>query len=54
MGNPDVLKDLELTEDERIYGPILLGYPMVNPSESAVNSLAELRPKHKEPMVKWI
>jgi nitroreductase len=52
--NPDVVKILELKEGERIYGPILLGYPKVNPSESQVSTFAELRPKKKEPMVKWI
>ena len=53
-GDPDVVKALELTEDEQIYGPILLGYPKVNPGESVAKELAELRPKHKEPTVKWI
>jgi len=52
--NADVVQALELTDDERIYGPVVLGYPKVNPSESQVSTLAELRPKKKEPMIKWI
>ena len=52
--NTDVVQALELTDDERIYGPVVLGYPKVDPSESQVSTLAELRPKKKEPMIKWI
>jgi nitroreductase len=48
-GNADVVQTLELTDDERIYGPILLGYPKDDPS-----ALASIRPKKKEPMIKWI
>ena len=48
-GNADVVQALELTDDERIYGPILLGYPKEEPS-----ALASIRPKKKEPMIKWI
>ena len=50
----DVVQTLELKDGERIYGPIVLGYPKVDPSESQVSTLAELRPKKKEPMIKWI
>jgi len=39
-----VVKALELKEDEKIYGPILLGYPKVYPEP----------PKKKGPVVKWI
>ena len=53
-GDPDVIKALELTENEQIYGPILLGYPMVNPSEKMVSMRDELRPKHQDPIIKWI
>jgi nitroreductase len=53
-GNDDVVEALELTDDERIYGPVILGYPKVNPSEKQVNILEELRPKKKEPVIKWI
>ena len=45
---------LEVKKGERIYGPILLGYPKVNPSESQVSTLAELRQKKKDPIIKWI
>ena len=48
-GDADVVQALELTDDERIYGPILLGYPKEEPS-----ALASIRPKKKEPMIKWI
>jgi nitroreductase len=53
-GNADVVKTLELTKDERIYGPILLGYPKVNPSAQVANALASIGPKKKEPIIKWI
>jgi len=52
--NADVVQALELKEGERIYGPILLGYPKVDPSEKQVSILAELRSQKKEPMIKWI
>ena len=48
-GDADVVQALELTDDEQIYGPILLGYPKDEPS-----TLASIRPKKKEPMIKWI
>jgi nitroreductase len=53
-GNADVVQTLELTEDEQIYGPILLGYPKDDPSARVANALASLAPKKKEPMIKWI
>lgn len=40
----EIVKALELKEDEKIFGPILLGYPKVYPDP----------PKKKEPVVKWI
>ena len=48
-GNADVVKALELKDNERIYGPILLGYPKDEPAV-----LASIRPKKKEPITKWI
>jgi nitroreductase len=48
-GDADVVQALELTDDERIYGPIVLGYPKEEPGASA-----SIRPKKKEPVVKWI
>ena len=53
-GNADVVQTLELTEDEQIYGPILLGYPKDDPNARVANGLASLAPKKKEPMIKWI
>ena len=52
--NADVVKVLDLKVKERIYGPIVLGYPKVNPSEKQVRILEELRSKKKEPKIKWI
>ncbi|MFX0212195.1 MAG: nitroreductase family protein [Candidatus Hodarchaeota archaeon] len=49
-----VVQALELKDGERIYGPIVIGYPKVDPSESQVSTLAELRQKKKEPIIKWI
>ena len=48
-GDADVVQALELTDDERIYGPIVLGYPKDEPG-----ALASIRPKKKEPKIKWI
>jgi nitroreductase len=47
--NPDVVQALELKDDERIYGPIVLGYPKDEPA-----ALASVRPKKKEAVIKWI
>ena len=48
-GNADVVEALELKDNERIFGPILLGYPKEEPS-----ALASIRAKKKEPIIKWI
>ena len=48
-GDADVVQALELKDNERIYGPILLGYPKDEPS-----TLASIRPKKKDPIIKWI
>ena len=52
--NADVVQTLGLEEGERIYGPILLGYPKVNPSERQVRAFAGLRQKKKNPVIKWV
>jgi nitroreductase len=52
--NTSVVKALDLTDKERIYGPIIIGYPKMNPSEKQTNILEELRSKKKEPKIKWI
>jgi nitroreductase len=46
--NAAIKQALELKDDERIYGPIVLGYPKDMPETNA------LRWKKKEPVVKWI
>jgi nitroreductase len=46
--NAEVVQALELSDDEQIYGPILLGYPKDLPEERA------LRTEKKGPTVKWI
>lgn len=47
-GDADVVQALELKDDERIYGPIVLGYPKDE------DALAFVRPKKEKPVVKWI
>jgi len=46
--NTEIKQALELKENERIYGPILLGYPKDMPETNS------LRWKKKEPIIKWI
>ena len=49
-GNAEIVQALELTEGERIYGPILLGYPKDDPRKRFMD-------QHKtyvEPTIKWI
>jgi len=48
-GNADVVQALELKDNEQIYGPIVLGYP-----KDESSALASIRPKKKEPVIKWI
>jgi hypothetical protein len=50
----EIVNALELKDGERIYGPIILGYSKVNPTEKQINILADLRAKKKEPIIKWI
>jgi nitroreductase len=52
--DPDIVQTLELKDGERIFGPVIFGYPKVNPSEKQVKTLTELRQKKKEPIIKWI
>lgn len=47
----DVVKSLELTDDERIYGPILLGYPKDAPE---MRFMDQHENSYVEPTVKWI
>jgi len=53
-GNSEIVNVLELKKGERIYGPIVIGYPKVNPSERQATILSELRSKKKEPKIKWV
>ncbi|MFX1301407.1 MAG: nitroreductase family protein, partial [Promethearchaeota archaeon] len=47
-GNAEIVQTLELTDDERIYGPIVLGYPKDIPEARAMLS------KKEKPKIKWI
>ncbi|MCP8311898.1 MAG: nitroreductase family protein, partial [Candidatus Methylarchaceae archaeon HK02M1] len=46
-GNADVVQALELTDDEQIYGPIVLGYPKVNPSAAVASAIESMGPNKK-------
>jgi len=48
-GDADIVQALEPKDDERIYGPIVLGYPKDEPS-----AWASIRPKKQAPVIKWI
>ena len=52
--NAEVVQTFELTENERIYGPIVLGYPKVNPNPYVVSALESIQSEKKEPLIKWI
>ena len=52
--NPEVVQTLGIVEGERIYGPILIGYPKLNPSAAQVSAFEKLRSKKKEPVIKWV
>ena len=45
IDEPEVKKMLELKDDEKVYGPILLGYPKGDFPQS---------PPKKDPVVKWV
>lgn len=53
-GNAEVVKALELNEDEQIYGPILIGYPKKTPTAAVSDALERIGPIKKEPITKWI
>jgi nitroreductase len=48
--NDDVVKALELTEGERIYGPILLGYP----KDDSKKHFMDQHKNYVDPTIKWI
>jgi nitroreductase len=54
MSNKDVVSTLELAENERIFGPILLGYPKKGEDAFVANGLSHLKPNKKEAQIKWI
>ena len=53
-GNPEVVKALELKENEQIYGPILVGYPKNTPTAAVSDALERICAIKKEPITKWI
>ena len=50
-GDADVVQALELTDNERIFGPIVLGYPKDVPE---VRALDQHESRYVEPKIKWI
>ena len=53
-GNPEIIKNLEIQESEKIFGPILLGYPKDDSEAYVKNGLAHLAPQKKKATIKWI
>ena len=53
-GNPEVVKALELNENEQIYGPILIGYPKSNPTAAVSEALEKICAIKKAPVTKWV
>ncbi len=49
-GNAEVVQALELTDDERIYGPIVLGYPKDDPNVRFM----DMHDSYVDPKTKWI
>ena len=49
-GNADVVQALELTDNEQIFGPIVLGYPKDIPEARALDS----HESYVDPKIKWI
>jgi nitroreductase len=49
-GNADVVQALELADGERIYGPILLGYPKDDPRKGFMDQ----HKSYVDPTIKWI
>jgi len=50
-GNAEIVQALELTEGERIYGPIVLGYPKDIPE---ARPLDQHDSRYVDPKIKWI
>jgi nitroreductase len=49
-GNAEIVKALELTDGERIYGPILLGYPKDDPNVRFM----DMHDSYVKSKIKWI
>jgi nitroreductase len=49
-GNAEVVQALELADGERIYGPILLGYPKDDPRKRFMDQ----HKNYVDPTIKWI
>jgi len=49
-GNIEVVQALELSDGERIYGPILLGYP----KDDTKKRFMDQHKNYVDPMIKWI
>ena len=49
-GDAEIVQALELTEGERIYGPILLGYPKDAPEKRFMHQ----HDSYVDPTIKWI
>ena len=49
-GNIEVVQALELSDGERIYGPILMGYPKDDPKKRFMDQ----HKNYVDPMIKWI
>ena len=43
-GSVEIVQTLELKENEKIYGPVVIGYPKIQPDP----------PEKKDPVVKWV
>ena len=43
-GDEEIVEALELKENEKIYGPVVIGYPAIDPAP----------PPKKPPVIKWI
>lgn len=53
-GDPEIVVTLGMGEGERIFGPIVMGYPKENPDAKLVEAMDRIRFPKKPPTVKWI
>jgi nitroreductase len=52
--NTDIVQTLELKEHEQIYGPILIGYPKSEISDTLAQVFESIAPNKKDPIIKWV